>query len=324
MIEMPYRKEKPYDAGFERVMGRTIPHALEDKDDDFLVICTGSTGTGKTRLMLHGYTIYAGEKASIHQVALNRQEFAQSLKNAKDSSVKRFVGYDEANISKRDALSKWNKAVIDLYYAIRGLNILHWWSNPSIEMLDKPFIEERVKGVIFIFTKDKKRPRLYYYLRKDDLLDLLEKYGNLKHRTLKKYAKQHAYYRGWFRDYQGPMLAEYLTKKQGRMEDKVDVFYDEYGRDESLTLATWTAKASVSENTAKKIFNYGLESGLLKEGEHYTRSKIGKVFLTPKGSDELDYIAVNGLYKQGKAANEASEGSVILIKRGKDSVRVSR
>ena len=296
MIIAPYRTDKPYDIGLEKVVA-TVKRTILEKDDDFFIICTATRGAGKTTLMFHFYEEYAGvSNASVAQVALTRPDFARAIKTAKDMKLHRFVGYDEANVSKRDALTKWNRAVMDLYYSIRGLQMFHWWNNPSAEMLDKPFIEECVKGLIFIFTKDIKRPRLYYYFTKDDLLDLLEKHGNLKHRTLKKYAKQYAYYRGWFKDYNGPLKTAYLAKKMDRMEQKVDDFHTEYGLEDGKTIAAYSKSSGISESTGKTIYLYGVESGLLQEGEHFARNKLGKPIFTQKGIDQLDYIVTNKLH----------------------------
>jgi len=314
MIIAPYQSGASFDPFFPKVI-KNIETAISDKDDDWLTICVGLPGTGKTHLMLHGYTIFAGEKADIDQVSLNRLDFATSMKSAKDSKTKRFVGYDEANVSKREALTKWNRELIDLYLAIRGLHIFHWWNNPSLEMLDKPFIEERVKGVIFIFTKDVNRPRLYYYFRKDDILDLLEKHENLKLRTLKKHAKQYAYYRGWFKPYAGPLLPAYLAKKESRMEQKVDDFFSAYGTEENSTIPGFAKAQGIDERTAKKYFDYGVESAILREKEHYVLTGLKRVRLTPKGCDELLFIVLNHAKTGGRVGFEASAEARPLNKR---------
>lgn len=325
MIISPYRQDVPYDFGVEKV-DSIVKRSLFEKEDDFLIVCVGTRGTGKTTLMFHFYNRFAGEHASVEQVALTRPDLAQSLKAAKESKVFRFVGYDEANINKREALTKWNRALIDLYFSIRGLRIFHWWNNPSAEMLDKPFIEECVKGLILVFTKEVKRPRLYYYFTKDDLLSLLEDQGNLKLRTLKKHAKKYAYYRGWFKDYTGPLLAAYKEKKQDRMEQKVDDFFAEYGTEDGMTKADWQKHAGCAEATATKVINYALEAAYVKEGEHFVKSKVGKIIFNDKGVAQLDFVAQNRLYTKTRAVSEAFKGASSISnrafqKKGGDELR---
>lgn len=307
MILLPYDKNRKYDIGLSKVL-HSVTNVLDNKDDDFLILCTGDTGTGKTTLMFHAYEEYAGiANVSVEQVALTRQDFASALKYTTEHKLHRFVGYDEANISKRDALTKWNKAIIDLYYSIRGLKIFHWWNNPSLDMIDKPFIEERVKGVIFIFTKDVKRPRLYLYFTKNGILNLLEKHGNLKHRTLKKYGEKYAWYRGWFKAYNGVLLESYKSKKQDRMEQKVDDFYKEFALDNNATLHGIARSIGISENTAKKYYLLGVETKQLKEGEDFILNGMNKPRFTTKGRENLLFLIQNP-QKQGT-------GAVLSLKR---------
>jgi hypothetical protein len=311
MMIAPFDKERQYDRLLEHVIGG-ITKGMKN-DDDALIVCAGDAGTGKTRLMFHAYTMYAGTQASITQIAMNPRDFAITLDTARQLKEKRFAGYDEANVSKRDALTKWNKKLIDLYMNIRGLNIFHWWNNPSVEVLDKPFIEERIKGTIFILTKDKNKPRLYYYFTKEGLLQLLEAKGNLKKRTIVKYGGQYAFYLGWFLDYQGPLLDAYRGMKNDRMAEKVIAFRQEFAPTEKLSVQGYADAAKIGRATATSIIDYGVESALLKEDEHYTVSGTGHLSLLQKGVEACDHIRINELYKGQK---------VITSKRGKQFRRV--
>lgn len=250
MIQVPYDPERKCDAGFSKVIS-LIRIAIAKKDDDFLTLCVGPTGTGKSSLMLHAMDEYLGEKSSITYVGLNRASFANALKKCKGEQRPRFCANDEANISKRDALTKFNKEMLDLYFSIRGLNIWHWWSNPSVDMIDKPFIEERIKGLIYISTKDIVRPRIYYYFRKVDLLKIWKKYSSLKLDLLAKVKREYAYYRGWFKKYDGPLWKEYLEKKDTRMDEKVDEFHEKYGDHGNISRKEIIALTGLSAQTIR-------------------------------------------------------------------------
>ena len=114
MIKAPYDKDRPYDILLSKTI-RGIDKRLSGRnDDDFLLVCFGATGTGKSMLMLGAYEEYAGDQASIDYVALKREDFAKSLRMASVAKSTRFVGNDEANISKRDSLTKFNKDVIQV------------------------------------------------------------------------------------------------------------------------------------------------------------------------------------------------------------------
>lgn len=277
MIEVPVVDGRAYDALFENVID-SIKVVTEEKDDDFLLICAGDTGTGKSRLMLHGLERYDPLGASVDFIGLNRKDHAKALRLAKSKKSLRFVGDDEANVSKRDALTKYNKDRIDLYYAIRGLRMFHWWNNPSLDMIDKPFIEERVRGVIVVLTKGKE-VRFYYYFTKKGILKFLEKHENLKLQTIKKHGGAFAHHLGWFRDYQGKMLAAYLQKKSARMEDKVEDFFAKYGGEETLSLRAVINRLGISNGSGVKYARLALKAGVLPSD---VRTPTGQWVFTEK------------------------------------------
>lgn len=319
MIIFPYKPGQLYDDGLIYVI-RGVQRGIVEKDDDGFLVACGDTGTGKTSLMFHAYELYDPEGATVDQVALTRKDFAGSLKTAKHQPKgRRFCGNDEANVNKRDSLTKFNKAVVDLYFSIRGLGILHWWNNPSIEYLDKVFIEERIKGVFFIFTKDKKRPRLYYYFRKVDLLGLLEKAGDLKPRTLKKYAAKYAYYRGWFLPYAGRLWADYLVKKQLRMEDKVESFFAEYGGD-LVSRPEYAQSKGVATDTVYGWEKKALEAGL--DPSQVVRNGGDRVYYTQEACRFMDDLQTTN--KKRKRAFKMGTSPFTGVPAGVSSISNAR
>jgi len=283
MIEAKYDRNREYDNILPRVVS-VVEKSISTKNDDYMLLIGGTTGTGKTTLGFHIYELYDSESCSIEYVGLNRADFAQSLNKAKDLKDKRFCMFDEADVDKRGAMTRFNREIISLYMAIRGLKMFHIWCNPSIEMLDKVFIEERVKGFIYIATKDSDRPRIYYYFRKGDLLKLFEKEGNLKLPTIKKHAKKYAFYKGWFRAYKGKLLKAYGVKKRNRMEEKVSDFLKEFGRKDSKSLNEAARILTISKTTISKR----LKEGWLVEGEDYYKTDSGYYKLFDSGLSKLD------------------------------------
>lgn len=266
MITAKYESNRDYDFIFENII-KDINKTLSDKEDDFLMLCCGSPGTGKSMLGLHALDLSLGKEADVKYIGLNKSDFADALNHSKTKPYPRFCNNDEANISKRDALGQYNRDLIDLYFSIRGLQIFHWWNNPSLDMIDKPFIEERIKGVIFIATKDKSRPRIYYYFRKVDILRIWEKYKNLKLATLKKVCKRYAFYRGWFKDYKGRLLADYKRKKDLRMDEKVSDFHIKYGTSDKLRPQDIYKHLQVSRDTFERYEKELLERLIIKPDE---------------------------------------------------------
>ena len=305
MIKTKYDKNRAYDSMLSKLIV-SIKDKITRKDDDFLVLAIGDTGSGKSMLMLHVYDEFAGDEACIDQVSFTKDGFADSLNLAlrHDKGI-RFVGNDEANVSKRDALSKFNKDLLDLYYSIRGLNIFHWWSNPSVDMIDKPFIKDRVKGLFLITTKSMDRPRVYYYFKKDKLLQVYEKYKNLDIKTLRSVRKRYSFYKGWFRDYNGRLKQAYLDKKNPRMVDKVKEFLNKYG-----TVKTNTGQKLYDKHYVAQMLQYSpstvstfLKTGVLER----------QVDVITSGNGTRNLITERGLLKMFIHKRGKGDGSCRLL-----------
>lgn len=274
-----YKEGEDYDEYFKKVV-LSGKKATTENDDDFLLLCVGDTGTGKTSLGLHAFELYDLEGCDVKYIGLDRGSFANAMKYASEKEKPRFCMNDEANVSKRDSLTRFNREMLDIYFANRGLNIFHWWNNPSLEMIDKAFIKERIKGVIFVFSKSINKPRLYYYFHSKDILKMLEKEKKLDLNVLREKAKKYAFYLGWFKIYKGELWDDYLKKKQGRMVDKVKEFYDKYGYEKGKEKISF-AKLGRLVNRSESNIHFEKKNFIktLKEGEHYFIDDTGKLSL---------------------------------------------
>jgi len=280
MFKPVYDENRMYDESLGNIIKHIKETIIKDKDDDFLLMLIGATGSGKSMLGLHIMDDYMQDEANIDFVGLNRKDFALSLNKVRERKGLKMCIYDEANISKRDSLTKFNKKLIDLYMAIRGLNIFHIWCNPSIEMLDKFFIQERINGVIYCRTKDTTKARLYYYFNKKAILKILQKYGNLRIETIDKCRRKYATYVGWYKDYTGKLREPYIEKKNARMEEKVVDFFKEYGYadEESNDMVEGTEMQKIMGLSYCTLRNYVIE---LKEKGAITDEDV---FNTPSGT----------------------------------------
>lgn len=288
MIRVPYDTNRQYDAGLQCLIDTIKFKTTSEKHkDDFLLMCVSETGGGKSMLMLHILENYLGDEASIDYVGLNKASFANALSKASKKELPRFLANDEANISKRDSITKYNKKIIDLYFSIRGIRMFHWWNNPSLDIVDKVFIEERLKGVIYIPYK-MERMRIYYYFEDKKIIEIFQKYKVLKLHILKKVAKTHSKYRGWFRDYKGHLLEPYNKMKDSRMEDKVTAFCDEYSESDKtwMRMGKFTTVLGVSRQTVLRHTKVLEKEGKLTEdvykfapnGERLFRKEAIQIF----------------------------------------------
>ena len=289
--EAPYDRNRLYDVMLEKIIiGKR--KSLPLKDDDFFVLCVGDTGTGKSSLLMHAYELFDPEGCDARFIGLNNQDHARALNEARKKKELRFCAHDEANVTKRSSITRYNKAIIEVYFQIRGLQIFHWWNNPSADVIDKVFIKERLKGLIFIFTKDVDRSRLYYYFTKKDLLDLYDKFGNLDRKTLKDNAKKYAYYQGWFRAYKGKLLSEYLKKKDEKMNSSVSDFFEEWGEEKTYTQEELSKQLGVSRETIRRYKHKLAEDGTLVLGEDYKENVTGRFFFTSSALEKFrDFLS---------------------------------
>lgn len=236
------------------------------KDNDLLILLTGVTGSGKSTLLYWILSHYV-DNINIDFVALSKEKYAQALFQAKATKKPRYVAYDEALVIKRSSLTKWNKELVELQQQIRGKNICQFWCTPSVDMLDKHFLNEVADGLFFVYTKN--TPRYYMYFQKEAIQEILEKHKNLSHNTLVKYGKRYAYYIGWFEKYDGDGWQEYLRLKNKSMDGAIEGFYNRWAKGELYSGAKSAELLGVARST---LYDW------LKDRPEYEKNK------TPTGN----------------------------------------
>ena len=309
MIKAPYTTEL-YDPVLRDYIIPTILKTLtKSRDDDFMLFICGLNGSGKSTLGLHILQAVLQDRATVECIGLDRAGFARALKFAKSMEKPRVCFNDEANVSKRDATSFYNKRLLDLYFSIRGLNILHIWSNPALDIIDKPFIELRISGVMFVASKDINRPRVYYYFTKKRLLKIWEKHKDIKLSTLRK-EKDLAFYRGWFRDFPACALKhEYSKLKEHRMSFKVDEFYREFGDSSEgfVPVKDVAGLIGVSVATIKNYYNELVLRGEINPDTDVQKLESGRVRYSRN---------IIPLFK--KLAREKYEKNLEILRKGRE------
>lgn len=292
--DLDFSWDKQHDNQLPRLI-KTIKAFQDDNNDDYFLLIVGETGTGKTSLGLYSYELYSGEDAVINQVGLNQQDFARAIKSAMTNSkrgLRGFCMFDEANVFGREAMTPFNRDVIRLFLEIRGLKIFHIWCTPSLAMLDNALIDDKVNGLIFIYTKTKDHPRLYYFFTRDDIDKMRRQEGTKSAKArltmdlLRKKSKYYATYKGCFRQYNGVLLEDYLTKKQEKMVDRVDEFYEKWGS-ERLSQADMSREALVAESTINNWVSKAVREGTITPGDDFIISASGKKLFSRSGADKV-------------------------------------
>lgn len=256
--EAPYINGQPTDEYFKRLV-ETSKMDMQTNDDDKLFLTVGLTGAGKSMLSFHFLDKYHDGNVNIDHMVIGREKFADTIKKVKDLVVKGEKGlslwFDEADSDNLEQSAKWNKKLFGLYMKIRYLKICHLWCWPSLKSVDRRFVEERVNGVFFCYTKEKFNPRSYAYFPKTAILRMMDDDIRLNVHNLKKAINKYALWIGKFTDYNGPKKDEYLAKKAGSGSDAVDDFAAEFGSDEPETKESLESKEVFNTVEASRYLN---------------------------------------------------------------------
>ena len=243
----------------------------ENEDDDCVALIGGQPGSGKSNLAFWLQELWAEGNMNIKHVAFDRDQFPRMVRSAMQEHLvrDRLAHHDEANISKRSSMEQFNKLAIDLYEAIRGKRGFHLWCNPSINNMDKKFLEERIKFVIYCFKKPRGK---YILIPRKKLLAMFDKYKNVKQETIEKHGYKYALYTGWFKKYpQNAFKIQYDELKDARQNFKLQQFEEKVSEREKYY--SMRKAASLMQIGAPKLGEVLEEmkfKGLIKDEEYRT------------------------------------------------------
>jgi len=271
-----------------------IASAIEERNDDFVLLIVGDVNSGKSMLSLKLMDVFLGSEANTKWVCFDKATFSDALADVAEKPGRRMLIYDEGNLNKRDSMTKWNRQLIDTFYSIRGLNIFHVWCNPSANVIDKTFLTERVNGLILIVDKNKNKPRRFFYYTKRCLLKHYAKYNSLSFSSLKKVARKYAFSRGCFSDYTGSLKVAYNSLKTERMKVKVQQLREEFGA-KFKTLSSAAKFLGLSRETVSKHVNKFIREGLLVEGRDFFDNFNGTKSLSSEGFERFKQLHVEAV-----------------------------
>jgi hypothetical protein len=206
-----------------------------------------------------------------------------------------FLALDEANVGRRDAMSAWVKDVITIYMTNRVFGILHLWAWPSAQLIDKLFIQERVAGLFFCYTKENDKPRQYVFFKKNNLLRMLDDGFDLNTFSLRKHRKKYGTYVGCYNKYEGPLLEAYKEIKLDSAlkiseefmskwaEDNVDTPNEEKPKDKTYGISDLLGIFSCGEKKIRRILSMAKKDNPMLE----SRIKKGRWYLK---EDDLTII----------------------------------
>lgn len=245
-----YDATKGYDDNFAYFFQKRIEYNKQNNDDSLLIF-VGETGSGKSNLMLHAVTII-DPLCSGDEICLTKEKFAKKQYEASKKSYDRKIDdstnsrtieeklpmlvYDEADLQKRNHSTKYVKDVISLYFKNRCFNIMHIWCWPSLESIEKTFIQERILGVFFCTKEKFQKGRIYCYYTKNDLVKLKTdlKDAPITNTVLRKSIRNYASFVGWHNQYKGNLIENYHKIKMDGALDAASVFLKNHGENTEI------------------------------------------------------------------------------------------
>lgn len=260
-------------------------------DDDYRGLIVGDTGTGKSHFDLHFVTAFMQEP-DIRAFGLNEESYAQAVKWAYEArrEGQPFVAcvYDEANIYSTEVMKEFNREIMRLMGEIRGLNILHLWSMPNPGRIQQDFIDETFDFIVYIYTKDNDRPRMYAFFDRAAIDKLRRKEGSKTAKArltldlLRRVHKKYASFLGCFCEYQGPLREAYDKLKESKMGDRVADFYERFGADGFIQQDIARAEG-VGHMTAHNWTKGAITEGVIIEGVDFSVNGAGTKRFTQEG-----------------------------------------
>lgn len=225
-----------------------------DRDQNFTILVAGRTGSGKSTVDLHMWSVLEGE--------LDLDRFGFDVKgSARAYDVARKLGrgalftLDELKLYARKSMSEYNTDFIDLLFSIRGENLIMAGNAPSARSVDKLFIEEALIDVLIFIHKSQAR---LLWIPFDRLMDMLKDHGNISYSTLQDKGEFYAEFDTYFSRASPEMWSQYSIAKREGMKATGDKFVEKYAHGERFSLAKTADMLNVHEQTLRKYIVQGI------------------------------------------------------------------
>lgn len=279
----------------------------EHKDADGFFLIVGYNNTGKSTLGHHLHTLWTEGQPNPYNIAFDTSQFSQKLGiiMRKDKIKEKIVQWDEANLSGRAAMSKYNKDLIDLYWSNRSDHGFHIWCNPSLQYLDKILVKERVTAVILIHRGEYKGKRRFSLLTREAVNRILENYPKIDLETLETQAFKQRLYEGWFKKYpDGEFIKEYRRLKNERNKLKNQQIMEKYSND-YLTSNKASSTLGISIQTIKKYLRILGKKGVINLDD--CKTPTGRLRIPKDALPEIENLMRETRKKQGEVLKAGRE-----------------
>lgn len=238
---------------------------IRKNNQNFTVLCTGETGSGKSSLMLYANLILEG-KLDVERIAFDIETTARSFEKADELSKEGFKGafwgIDELKTYSRSSMTGFNKDMVDLFFSVRGKNMFCFANTPSVRAMDKLLVEEKsFDAFIYIYASQSR----FLWIDYKGFQRMLKKEGNYNTSTLLDVGRLYAEFDSYFSAVPADVYAEYNAKKVEGMNRLADKFVEKYSQGEVYSLSKASDYLNLSAPTIKKYLPDAIDRGVIEK-----------------------------------------------------------
>lgn len=240
-----------YGALFELELLKNLSY-IRKKNQNFTILCTGETGSGKSSLMLFANLILEGG-IDLERIAFDVKTTAVSFSKADELSrngVKgAFWGIDELKTYSRSSMHGFNKDMIDLFFSVRGKNIFCFANAPSAKAIDKLMIGEKTfDAFIYIYASQAR----FLWFDFKGFSRLIKQQGDCSHNVITEFGVNYALFDSYFSKVPDSVYDAYNKKKIEGMNRTADAFVQKYSEGKVYGIEAASRRMNKSRVTVGK------------------------------------------------------------------------
>lgn len=271
---------------------KELKKEMNANNDDGIAFFAGDTGTGKSTLVQHIITEYAGvETYDKDHTTFSLEQYADKLQELSEIAHERivagkkpiglYVAGDEFDMQAIENQSKKNRGADKIFNVIRLYQILQCLCWPQLEKIPRAFLKDRVK-LVFILDSKEISNRTYILYTKENIrkmfMDGIESF-DITTLTNRKNVEKYASLVGWFRPNKNIDDQNYVIAKSEAILNRVRDWNKALKGEDDTESSQAHRKVPASMNLNQAANHLGVSNVKDLQKELFRLAKLDKVNL---------------------------------------------